>query len=210
MINIEQCYSTGTVQGTSNVGGLIGYSLNAHVINCYSISNLEETLGWRKSLYEREYMFRYFGGLIGTSCSGQITNSYSMGNVAGNPYGSYPQVEYHGCIAPDIYGSLENEVVNTYFDIETSGRSDNCAISKTTSEMKQQSTYSGWDFTDVWGIDNGINEGYPYLRFSESPPLPPLTGINIFVITDMGLKQVVEVSSITDDGLKSVVDNTTM
>lgn len=208
MINIEQCYATGIVQGTSNVGGLIGYLYNARVLNSYATGGIEETLGWRKSLYGREYMFMYFGGLIGTSGAGQIINCYSAGQVAGAPYASYSQVEYHGLIGPDVYGYSENDVTYSYFDIDKANRSDDYATSKNTSQMKQQSTFNGWDFTDVWGIDNGINDGYPYLLFFESPP--PLKGINIFVITDMGLKQVSEVSFITDNGLKSVSENITI
>jgi len=33
---------------------------------------------------------------------------------------------------------------------------------KTTSEMKTESTFAGWDFINIWNINEGIN--YPYLR----------------------------------------------
>ena len=39
---------------------------------------------------------------------------------------------------------------------------------KTTSEMKQQSTYVGFDFDSIWAINPLINDGYPYLTFT--PP----------------------------------------
>ncbi|MDG0795160.1 S-layer homology domain-containing protein [Cohnella ginsengisoli] len=30
--------------------------------------------------------------------------------------------------------------------------------------MRKQSTYAGWDFTSIWGINASGNDGYPYLR----------------------------------------------
>jgi hypothetical protein len=34
---------------------------------------------------------------------------------------------------------------------------------ETLADMKLKATYSGWDFTNTWGIDPGVNGGYPYL-----------------------------------------------
>lgn len=205
MINIEQCYSTGTVQGTSNVGGLVGSLYNARVINSYSTGNLEETLGWRSNLWERQDMFRYFGGLTGTSGGVEIINCYSAGEVAGAPYDNYPQVEYKGFLGSPDSSYYFNDVTSSYFDSDKSGRNDNYGTPKTTAEMKQQSTFNLWDFTDIWGIESSFNEGYPFLLFSYTPP--PAGGINIFVITDKGLKQVLEVHVVTDEGLKIVSVN---
>ena len=33
--------------------------------------------------------------------------------------------------------------------------------------MKNQSTFSGWDFDTVWAMDSGRNDGYPYLQWAE-------------------------------------------
>lgn len=200
MINIEECYSTGTVQGIENVGGLIGFLYNAKVVNSYSISNLEETLGWRNTIWGKEYMFRYFGGFTGASGGVEVINCYSAGKVAGVPYDNYTQVEYKGFLGSDIYGNFDIDVISSYYDSEKAGRSDDYAIPKTTQEMKQQSTFIGWDFINIWGIESGFNDGYPFLLFSYTPT----EGLNIFVITDMGLKQVTEIFAITDTGLKMV------
>lgn len=203
MINIEECYSAGTVQGASNVGGFIGFLYNARVVNSYSVSNLEETLGWRASLYGREYMLMYFGGFTGASGGVQIINCYSAGKVAGAPYDNYEQVEYHGFLGSDVYGYYDNDAASSYFDLEKAGRSDNYAEAESTAQMKQQSTFIGWDFNGVWGIGGGVNEGYPHLLFSYSPA----EGLNIFVITDAGLRQVAEAYVITGAGLKRVSEN---
>jgi len=53
---------------------------------------------------------------------------------------------------------------NSYWDIETSGQSSSDGgEGKTTAEMKQQATFIGWDFTNIWDIIEGVT--YPYLRW---------------------------------------------
>jgi Synergist-CTERM protein sorting domain-containing protein len=60
-------------------------------------------------------------------------------------------------------------VVDSYYDEDVSGVSDNgWGTPKSTFEMKSQSTFSGWDFDDVWAIDSGVNEGYPSLQWEEN------------------------------------------
>ncbi|MCL2165293.1 MAG: hypothetical protein FWH55_13125 [Oscillospiraceae bacterium] len=34
----------------------------------------------------------------------------------------------------------------------------------TSTQMKQQASYVGFDFTNTWAISPSINNGYPYLR----------------------------------------------
>lgn len=202
MINISQCYATGTVKGVTKVGGLIGYCSNATITDCYSTGNLEESPGWEGAGYSRQYMFRYFGGLIGTTSLAVITNCYSCGKVAGVPYAGYTQYEYHGFMGPSEY-EYENTVVSSYFDVDKSGRTDNFATVKSTLEMKQQSTFIGWDFVGIWIIDSGVNDGYPFLLLSYTPS----DELNIFVITYIGIKQVTEAYVITDIGLKKISQN---
>lgn len=35
--------------------------------------------------------------------------------------------------------------------------------------MKQQTTYFSWDFSNRWAIDEGVNDGYPFLRDLPTP-----------------------------------------
>ena len=64
-----------------------------------------------------------------------------------------------------------------YWDKEKTGQSvlgggngalatDNAftANGKTTAEMKAQSTFVNWDFSSVWTVAAGTNNGYPSLR----------------------------------------------
>jgi hypothetical protein len=67
----------------------------------------------------------------------------------------------------------DRNLTGLYWDVETSNQDNDgtiCSEGKTTGEMKNYSTYVGWDFDNVWAINPSINEGYPYLK-SESVEL---------------------------------------
>ena len=67
-----------------------------------------------------------------------------------------------------LVGNNYNEITSGYYDSETSGQSDEGkGEPKTTAEMKQQSTYTGWDFENIWAIAPAKNNGYPYLGVIE-------------------------------------------
>ena len=81
-----------------------------------------------------------------------VSNTYSIGEVIG-PIG----------IGGLIGAFTGEEVSKSYYDINTSGRSDTIqGTPKTTAEMMQQATFVNWDFNTIWAIDEGIS--YPHLR----------------------------------------------
>lgn len=70
-------------------------------------------------------------------------------------------------------GRSDGSVSNSYWDIETSGRSaSGGGEGRTTREMMLKSTYAGWNFTDTWGIAEGAT--YPFLRHNSQHPPPRL------------------------------------
>ena len=71
---IDNCYSTGTVHGEFDVGGLVGYSgPYIHVTNCYSTATVVSDGD-------------ICGGLIGYTTGGYVGNNYASGNVSGDTY----------------------------------------------------------------------------------------------------------------------------
>jgi uncharacterized protein (TIGR02145 family) len=98
------------------------------------------------------------GGLVGSNESGSITNSYSTGNVNGTASTNGGLIGENG----------KGTVTNSYYDRQASGQSDivNKGEPKSTAQMKQQAIFSGWDFDDIWKMDEK-NNGYPYLQSSE-------------------------------------------
>ena len=66
---VSNSYSTGSVSGVEDVGGLIGYN-EGTVSSSYFTGSISGT--------------KYVGGLIGETHSGAVSNSYSTGSVSGS------------------------------------------------------------------------------------------------------------------------------
>ena len=103
-----------------------------------------------------------------TAASGFICNYYRASGtnaVIENNYLATQITNGKAFIAYLESGSQTPVVTSSYYDTEVvgSGVSDSYATGKTTAEMKQQATFSGWDFTNVWTIDEGND--YPRLKW---------------------------------------------
>ncbi len=150
---ITNCYTAGSVEGKENVGGLIGYSLSSHIENCYSRTSITGVKSGESD---------YLGGLIGYVNSGTVKRCYATGYI--RPRND--NAEYGGLMGR--YYSNKVSLFN-YYDQTTSKAFDtNRSFNATTEQMKDQNTFTGWDFENVWGISPDINDGYPYLKFGES------------------------------------------
>jgi hypothetical protein len=84
--------------------------------------------------------------------TGNVTGSLSVGGLVGFAENSNTQT-FTSCYCLIGHGAISG--------VDQTGVSVVSA-----SELRTQSTYSGWDFPDDWVIDTtqGFNEGYPYLR----------------------------------------------
>lgn len=149
---ISNSHATGAVIGEYNVGGLIGYGHSANIRNSYALGEVAGNTG--------------VGGLAGTLNTGYylyesgIFNSYSRGGVSG--------LTDAGGLVGKNYGE---DITNSYWDTTTSGQSTSAGgTGKTTAELKQIATFSGWDIADVSNTTSNsvwvINEdnATPWLR----------------------------------------------
>jgi len=163
---ISNCYSTGSVSGSSSVGGLVGYGYNnpasssANVENCYSSCTVSGTGS-------------NVGGLVGYNYRPMVVNSYSNGIV------NEGSGRFGGLIGDNRSGTI----TNCFWDINTSEQTvSDGGTGKTTSEMKTLSTFTnaGWDFKDEtvngtddhWDMDGTTNDGYAFLNWGDDNPLP--------------------------------------
>lgn len=150
-ITIEKCYSTGSITNTGDwtAGGLVA-SNGGTIKNSYSTA----------SVTGKEWT----GGFVGNNSSGTIENCYSAGSVT-----SSGSEGVGGFIGNNSYYDNVGTVVNSFWDTQTSTQpaSGGTEQGKTTTEMKQQSTFTGWNFDNVWAIDASANNGYPHLQFAE-------------------------------------------
>lgn len=157
---ISESYCTGEVRGNDTVGGLIGYNYAGIFSNCYSQSNVVRMSGTNSN----------FGGFIGRHRAGTISYSYSTGSVT-----------YTGTTNPANKGFAgtvnSGSFIDCYWDKETSGQTSSSGegsnlTGKTTVQMKQQATFTNWNFTAIWTISE--NTTYPFLIWQQ----PEVTELN--------------------------------
>jgi len=155
---IENCYFSGTVGLKSDGGGgLVGENFGV-IKNSYSTGKVIRLTSCADSIYN-------FGGLVGENL-GVITNSYSTSVVTGvyNVGGLVGSNSNKGTIENSYSSGKANGSNYVGGLVGNNGGIGEKVEGKTTAEMKQKSTFVGWDFDNVWEIDGKVNGGYPFLR----------------------------------------------
>ena len=160
--NIENCMVTGDIIGDEYVGGIVGgYNSNySSISQCASSGNIIANSGSVGGILANQYAL----------CS--IKNCYSIANVKAE--GSYSSRVYgiggssDNCyFAGTVSGADINYVypigsnTNSYYDSEKTKISGKPGA-LTTKQMKQQASFQGWDFDNIWTIQEGVD--YPKLR----------------------------------------------
>lgn len=162
-ITINNCYNTGDVSASSYVsyaGGIYGSGSNITINNCYNTGNVSASSSEADS---------FAGGICGSGSGITTKNCYSTGDVSASAYISS---------AGGICGSGSVTINNCYWNSDSEqivqgvlqtpqkgvGNGTDNATSLTTEQMKQQSSFVGFNFDTVWDLKNGVNEGYPFLR----------------------------------------------
>ena len=163
---VYNCFAEGgtvtsiTGSDVGNIGSFCGLVRpSGSVTNCYSTVDVTfGEPGWANQ-----------GGFIG-HVAGPVTNCYYSGVVT---------VAGDDGLGGGFFGNGVGTITNSYFNVEVGGiaTADSAGTSteggRTTDDMMQESTYVGWDFTDIWTIDEG--QSYPKLRMF-LPPNPKATG----------------------------------
>ncbi len=153
--------------GYSYVGGLVGTLGSTTISKSYAVGNINISRDSSSSVSA-------VGGLVGES-NGTVSDSYAIGNVTGtgSQVGGAVGVMRNTAAVKRIYakgsvsggssvgglvGTIDSggTVTNSYWDTQTTGQSSSAGgTGKTTAEMKTQSTFSNWNFTNVWQISSG-------------------------------------------------------
>jgi len=162
---MSNCYATGNVTGYIYAGGLVGIGNHTVIENCYARGNvIVNNLG---------VDYGHYGGFIGRNYMGKVKYCYSTGYVK--------NTDMTNVVGKTFIGTYETggfyEMNNNYFDRQTADNNTQVydgymATGKSTSEMKQQSTFTNWSFGQYWAINSAVNNGYPYLINSGVATLP--------------------------------------
>ncbi len=160
----------GDVKGESSVGGLIGVAVGDSINVVGTTGNIKGTT--------------YVGGLIGDA-STRLENGFSINVIKG-----YERVGgvvgFVDSYSPSIYRVYSASMIKASdgrgfagFSLSSSLDSNTCFFDstladydrngKTTAEMLKQGTFQGYDFVNVWTIQEGVS--YPYFKGMD-PILP--------------------------------------
>lgn len=133
-------------------GGLVGFAYNlCNIVNSFSRGDISAQ--------------NHIGGLIGRHEDRNVIQyCYSTGAPSG------PGLDKGGFIGSYSFGT---NVSNCFWDRNLSGIDDeagtNLGVSKTTSDMKKEETYTSWNFDEIWQIKP--DETYPWLRSNDARPI---------------------------------------
>lgn len=168
---ISNCFNTATIVATSlgnnwssmnnyaRIGGIIGDG-DAIIENCFNTGNLTAS---------DAYAISYVGGIAGTFSNSSMKNVYNTGNLESSAHYGSKYDNIGGLIG---YEGNSNELINCYY-LNTAANPIGYAFTKylsetvkelTSSEIKLQSAFIGFDFDNIWAISEDVNNSYPYLK----------------------------------------------
>ncbi len=150
-------FATGNATSSENgqVGGFAGLCRTDSISNSFALGRVQQASGASQGA----------GGFIGRLIDNAlvtptISNSYSIGAASGGTTG------VGGFVGSYVAGNISD----SYWDTDVSGLAvsgDPGASGQTTPNMKNQATFSGWDFAATWVMSSQLTyDGYPALGYS--------------------------------------------
>ncbi len=170
----KNCYTSGTVAGTTGdgmlaleyefyVGGIAGYSETSSFENCYSLINI---------FLEYKSMNPYAaGGIVGQSKNCEYSCCYAVTDFE-ESYIGYGNTEgknlYRGgLVGNSISGDTFDKCYfsdNSEYAVGLPQENPQSAKALTDEELKLQSSYEGFDFENIWIMDEN---GYAVLDYEK-------------------------------------------
>jgi len=159
---ISQAFSSGTVTATAggSAGGLVAshgaYATGGIISDSFTTSVVTVPfLDLGNGIFQGQI------GSLAADNSGTIARTYATGQIVAQGRPSFPPPW-------GLIGGNSGNASSSYWDTETTGPTMNggAGLGRTTAEMKQAATFAGWDFTNVWRINEGTS--YPYLAWTAS------------------------------------------
>ena len=169
-MDIRDVYSTGDITGGLNVGGILGDTVwySGSVENTYSTGKITSLYEVGEG-YELETTGIGMGGIAGRPHSNILYSNFALNSSLhryGHDFDAFDIGRVAGrsrSVGEDNYALEDMLLYEEGVEMSFPG-DDGCGEDITVNDSKKQETYEsvGWDFDNVWNIDEG--ESYPYLR----------------------------------------------
>ncbi len=180
---IANSASTSTVDGFDRIGGLVGQN-NGNRTPGF-IGSIQNSYATGEVASKYASANSSIGGLVGIAFDkAEIINSYAansfnvpsdakpgglIGSIADNNSGPGNASMY-----PNV-----TTITSSYWDTELSGVATSArSTGKSTAEMNNRSTFTGWDFTNIWKMSSDKYDGYPYI-FDFPPDKALASGLTV-------------------------------
>ncbi|MCR8632198.1 immunoglobulin-like domain-containing protein [Paenibacillus radicis (ex Xue et al. 2023)] len=144
---IESSYASGNVHGETNIGGLAGLSYGP-IRDSYMLGNIQVNS-----------VVSSGGGGLTAMLQNSLQRSFAAGTISGPKVGALLSEHRpaHGAITNAVWNTTANP---TSPGVHTGGIGGSVGL--TEAQMKTSAAYTGFDFSTIWGINEG--NSYPYLR----------------------------------------------
>ena len=161
--NISNCCFSGTIIGKNYTAGLVGYNQGTTISNSYSMASVAGT--------------KYVGGLVGYNYYATVKASAAVNSHVTATEGEVARIVGHngGTIAA-VGSTEENKSYNRTVVIcqgvaqdIIDDKNNGTGVSATTLKLKATYVAMGWDFNDVWEIQE--TECCPYFKTQTAPPV---------------------------------------
>lgn len=249
---VERSYTTGNVSGTTRVGGIAGEQGVSDIANSYSRANVEGRAGsWIGGVAGVTSDSDSTNSRLATK---GISNSYATGNVTAgisNIRGGFSggdgarisnsfavgNVTTGGSNGGGFHGRSSNSIVSGNHWYNHGGNPNTCLGSLASGSFpcttitdinhfkdSSNAPLSSWDFDEVWAVEEGSNDGFPYLQWQSFDTAPSVVSFspaddatNVAVSSDLEITfdEVVNVGSgnvtikkATDDSTVEAIDVT--
>ena len=158
---INSCYYTGNLYGYSYVGGIVGIGKEGSISKCYSKCDIAGN--------------NHVGGLAGGLTSGGINNSIAINSRVTATEDDVARIALYNKL-PENGSTNENKSYNRTIVISRGvaqdvdeNKQNGTNASTTTLRLKATYVAMGWEFNDIWEIQE--TECFPYFKWQTAPPV---------------------------------------
>lgn len=163
--NVGYSYFSGNIQGEQNVGGIVGYKKGGRIISCYS----------NATIFGSKFIGGICGGIERYGIAELKSNIANISSIKATVDG-VGRIYGQGSATIAIGSSDENKALNRAIVIKagvaqevSDDEQNGTGVSLTTLKLKATYVAMGWDFTNIWDIQE--TECYPYMKSQTAPPV---------------------------------------
>lgn len=210
MSTIETCYNSGDISAELTnassytevfAGGIGGRPQQIALRDCYNTGDVNAT--------SADNTRGNAGGIVGrSSANSSVRRSYNTGDVsASQEYGGIVGLAVAGSFTKDCFWNAPVQV-----NQKGIGSGEDTTTPLTTMQMKQEASFAGFSFGQVWAFQSGENGGHPVLQvfypgMAYTPTTPPPAPVPDFIATDFDPPAAGSIPIATREDLDSIRNN---